>query len=75
LGAGGPDDVAKGLDGRCESIGAFVIQLQRLFEGKGKIILIFDGIDHQREALPTLIPAVARLGEVVRIFLVGLIES
>lgn len=52
-------------DGRCDSISAFVVQLQCLLEGKGKFILVFDGIDRQREAPPTLLPAIARLGEIV----------
>ena len=69
LAAGSPDDSITNLDGRCESISAFVAQLQLLLEGKGKFILVFDGIDRQREALPTLISAIARLGEVVGIFL------
>ena len=53
------------IDGRCESISAFVVQLQLLLEGKGNTILVFDGIDRQREPWLTLLPAVARLGEVV----------
>ncbi len=53
------------FDGRCDSISAFVVQLQCLLEGKGKFILVFDGIDRQREAPPTLLPAIARLGEIV----------
>ena len=53
------------MEGRCDSISAFVVQLQRLLEGKGNFILVFDGIDHQREAAPTLLPALARLGEIV----------
>ena len=55
-------------DGRCDSISAFVVQLQRLLEGKGKFILVFDGIDRQSEAPPSLLPAVARLGEIVCLF-------
>lgn len=50
---------------RCESISAFVVQLQLLLEGKGKTILVIDGIDRQREPWQTLLPAIARLGEVV----------
>ena len=52
-------------DGRCDSISAFVVELQHLLEGRGKFILAFDGIDDQREAAPTLLPAIARLGEIV----------
>ncbi len=53
--------------GRCESISAFVVELQQLLEGKGQFILVFDGIDRQREAAPTLLPALARLSEIVRL--------
>ena len=31
-----------------------------------KLILVFDGIDKQREAQPTLIPGLVRLGSIVR---------
>lgn len=58
-------DLDRGFDGRCESISAFVVQLQLLLEGRGRFVLVFDGIDRQREALPTLLPAIARLGEIV----------
>lgn len=53
------------VDGRCESISTFVVQLQQLIARGGKVILVFDGIDRQRDAAPTLLPAIARLGEVV----------
>ena len=55
------------VDGRCESISAFAVQLQKLVHGKDTLILALDGIDRQREALPTLLPALARLGEIVRL--------
>jgi origin recognition complex subunit 5 len=32
---------------------------------KDKFVLILDGIDRQRDAPPTLLPALARMGEVV----------
>ncbi|KAL9020085.1 MAG: hypothetical protein Q9185_002699 [Variospora sp. 1 TL-2023] len=53
------------IDGRCESISAFAVQLQRLlqYRTKKKFILVFDNIDRQREAAPTLLPALARLHE------------
>ena len=57
----------KDVDGRCENISALVVQLQRMLEGRDKFILVFDGIDRQREAAPTLLPAISRLGEIVRI--------
>jgi len=50
---------------RCESISAFVVELQQLLEGRGRFIVVFDGIDRQREAATTLLPALARLGETV----------
>ncbi|KAL8876158.1 MAG: hypothetical protein Q9198_005595, partial [Flavoplaca austrocitrina] len=41
--------------------------MQRLLEDQKKFILVFDNIDRQREAAPTLLPALARLGELVSI--------
>ncbi|KAL8663162.1 MAG: hypothetical protein Q9202_004094 [Teloschistes flavicans] len=58
-------DTVRPVDGRCESISAFVVQLQRLLEGQKKYILVFDNIDRQREAAPTLLPALARLGQII----------
>jgi origin recognition complex subunit 5 len=52
--------------GRCENLAALSTQLQGLLEGRnGTFVLVLDGIDRQREAPPTLIPAIARLGELV----------
>lgn len=65
LAAHGQVEEAKSLDGRCESISTFAVQLQHLLDGQEKFILAFDGIDRQREAAPTLLPAIARLGETV----------
>ncbi|KAL9589859.1 MAG: hypothetical protein Q9179_007979, partial [Wetmoreana sp. 5 TL-2023] len=53
------------IDGRCESISAFVVQLQRLLESQKMFILVFDNIDRQREPAPTLLPALARLAEII----------
>ena len=58
-------DIDEGVDVRCESISVFTVELQRLLEGRDKFILVFDGIDRQRDAAPTLLPAVVRLGEIV----------
>ncbi|KAL9601657.1 MAG: hypothetical protein Q9219_002377 [cf. Caloplaca sp. 3 TL-2023] len=57
----------KPIDGRCESISAFVVQLHRLLSDHQpkKFILVFDNIDRQREPSPTLLPALARLGETI----------
>jgi origin recognition complex subunit 5 len=67
--AGQNDDepALEGIDVRCENISALVVHLQRLLQGKRKFILLFDGIDRQREAPQTLLPAIARLGEIVRL--------
>lgn len=59
------EHVGTDIDRRCESISIFVTQLQLLLEGKGNTILVFDGIDRQREPWLTLLPAIARLGEAV----------
>jgi len=56
---------------RCENIGALAVQLQRLLSGIEKFVLVFDGIDHQREAPPTLLPAMARFSEYVRLALLS----
>ena len=61
------DQDVQPVDGRCESISAFVVQLQHMIARCGKVILVFDGIDRQRDAAPTLLPAIARLGEVVHL--------
>jgi origin recognition complex subunit 5 len=37
-------------------------------EGTKKFVLVFDGIDRQRDAPPTLLPALARMGEIVSSF-------
>ena len=65
LAADGQLEEANNLDGRCESISAFTVELQRVLGRRGKFILVLDGIDRQREAAPTLLPAIARLGEIV----------
>lgn len=68
----------EGNVGRCENVAQLVVELGRMLEGwrtsddgatNRKIVLVFDGIDHQREAPPTLLPGLARLGEIVSPFL------
>ena len=54
------------IDGRCESLSSLAMTLQRLLEHTQKFVLVFDGIDKQREAPSTLLPALARLGDIVR---------
>jgi origin recognition complex subunit 5 len=63
-----------GASGRCESLSQLVVELGKLLSGRAPntagdakrgFVLVFDGIDKQREPPPTLLPALARLGEVV----------
>ncbi|KAF8861528.1 hypothetical protein BDZ45DRAFT_713284 [Acephala macrosclerotiorum] len=60
--------------GRCENLAQLVVELSKLVEGytrssqngtQQKLVLVFDGIDHQRDAPPTLLPALARLAEII----------
>ncbi len=67
----------KGNIGRCENIAQLVVEVGRLLEdwamskedeaGRQRFVLVFDSIDHQRDAPPTLLPALARFGEIVSI--------
>ena len=72
--------VAKAVDWkgdvrRCENLAQLVVEIGKLLEGwtvvdtagqrKQRFVLVFDGIDRQRDAPPTLLPALARLGEAV----------
>ena len=62
------DEVAAGhaeYNGRCENLGVLTAHLQRLLQKEQKFILVFDAVDRQRDAQPTLLPALARLGEFV----------
>lgn len=63
-----------GTTGRCESLAQFVVEIGKLLNSrvantasdvKQRFVLVFDGIDKQREPPPTLLPALARLGELV----------
>ncbi|KAK7533990.1 origin recognition complex subunit 5 C-terminus-domain-containing protein [Phyllosticta citribraziliensis] len=60
---------------RCENISALFVHLGRLLEGRERFVLVFDGVDRQRETPPTLLPALARLGEVIPSLSVILIVS
>ena len=55
----------KAYSGRCENLSTLTVHLQKLLEKQEKFVLVFDGVDKQREAPPTLLPALARLGEVI----------
>jgi origin recognition complex subunit 5 len=60
------DDLGRIAFGRCENISVLAVQLQQLLKRTTqKLVLVFDGVDRQREAPPTLLPALARLGELV----------
>ncbi|OJJ47949.1 hypothetical protein ASPZODRAFT_63654 [Penicilliopsis zonata CBS 506.65] len=65
--------------GRCENISSLVVllaeSLASITGGGGKFVLVLDGIDTQREAPPTLLAALARLGEVIPSLSVVLILS
>jgi origin recognition complex subunit 5 len=58
-------EVDSSLYGRCENLSALQVHLERILQGQARFTLVFDGIDQQREAPPTLIPALARFGETV----------
>ncbi|KAI5357990.1 Putative origin recognition complex, subunit 5, P-loop containing nucleoside triphosphate hydrolase [Septoria linicola] len=51
--------------GRCENISSLIVHLQKMLQSRGKFVLVLDGIDEQRDAPPTLLPALGRLGEIV----------
>ncbi|KAK3107961.1 hypothetical protein LTR53_017964, partial [Teratosphaeriaceae sp. CCFEE 6253] len=51
--------------GRCENIAALAAHLERLLKGVEKFVLVLDGMDRLREPSPTLLPALARLGEII----------
>lgn len=50
---------------RCESISTLNVHLQRLLGGCDRFVMVFDGIDKQREVPPTLLSALARFHETV----------
>ncbi|KAH8157522.1 hypothetical protein CIB48_g10725 [Xylaria polymorpha] len=56
--------------GRCETLAALTAELTKLLkyverDAQSRFVLVFDGIDRQRDAPPTLLPALARLSEIV----------
>lgn len=63
----------EGTLGRCENLAQLRVDVGRLLEewsatsnGTRRMVLVFDGIDIQKDAPQTLVPALARLGEIVR---------
>ncbi|CAD6505797.1 BgTH12-01284 [Blumeria graminis f. sp. triticale] len=70
--------IAKTLDservpGLVGNISEFAVEIQLLIEewnsgttGRKRLVLVFDGIDKMRDPLPTLIPAIARMAEMIQ---------
>lgn len=50
---------------RCESLSSLTSSLEQLLEGQDKFVLVLDGIDEQREAPPTMLLALIRLGQII----------
>ncbi|KAK4178534.1 putative origin recognition complex subunit 5 [Triangularia setosa] len=55
---------------RCESVSQLTVELSKMLKYTERpegfrFVLVFDGIDHQREAPHTLLPALARLSEII----------
>lgn len=54
---------------RCETLSQLTVEMSKLmarWKGEGKrFALVLDGADRQRDAPPTLVPALARLAEIV----------
>jgi origin recognition complex subunit 5 len=61
------ENAAVGAQSRCETVNTLENHLEKTVHGLPKFVLVFDGIDRQREMSPTLIPGLARLGSIVRI--------
>jgi origin recognition complex subunit 5 len=62
----------EGAVGRCETLAALTVELSKMLKyterpDSWRFVLVFDGVDRQREAPPTLLPALARLSEIVRL--------
>ncbi|KAI1139835.1 origin recognition complex subunit 5 C-terminus-domain-containing protein [Hypoxylon sp. FL0543] len=61
----------RGAVGRCETLAALTVEMTKLLKydqprgNEWRFVLVFDGIDRQREAPPTLLPALARLAEII----------
>jgi len=60
----------EGAASRCESASQLTVELSKMLKYASRpkdfrFVLVFDGIDRQREAPATLIPALARLSEII----------
>ena len=56
---------------RCETVSQLTVELSKMLKyverpATWRFVLVFDGIDQQREVPMTLLPALARLPEIVR---------
>ncbi|RWA13672.1 hypothetical protein EKO27_g1460 [Xylaria grammica] len=56
--------------GRCETLAALTAELTKKLkyaerDARSRFVLVFDSIDRQRDAPPTLLPALARLSEII----------
>lgn len=52
---------------RTENLSALCVNLQKMLEGRGKFVLVLDAIDKLREGGGTLMAALGRLSETVRL--------
>lgn len=60
----------KSITPRCENLAQLTYELSKILKHppqpeRRHFVLVFDSIDSQREAPPTLLPALARLSEIV----------
>ncbi|KAI0137178.1 origin recognition complex subunit 5 C-terminus-domain-containing protein [Xylariales sp. AK1849] len=60
----------KGAVGNCETLAALTVELSKMLkyverEDGWRFVLVFDAIDRQRDAPPTLLPALGRLSEII----------
>jgi origin recognition complex subunit 5 len=67
ISAGGP---VRGVRRRCETLAQLNVELSRMlkYEDRGdgfRFVLVLDGLDKARDPPPTLVPAMARLSEIV----------
>jgi origin recognition complex subunit 5 len=53
---------------RTENLSALCVNMAKLLEGRGKLVVVLDAMDKLREGGGTLIAALGRLGETVRVW-------
>jgi hypothetical protein len=62
---------SNGSISRCENMAQLAVEIGRMVEAwtsldrNRRLVLVFDGIDRQKDAPPTMMPALARLGDIV----------